>query len=143
MRIRRTLIVLLFNCLSYTSLAQEEISIEASENADLIKVLNSAQLIAENKTPYLALRIYEIDNGTASAGYPSSEVTHDLLIAVSSFDEEPQQNLFRAGPFINPKVTSWKDDKEYEKIFAVEYGPYDNRQSVRLGVDLQVLWIIE
>ena len=58
-----------------------------SINDRLIKVLNNSELIGENRENYLSIRIYTIDNGTGSAGFESCEVSHNLLIAVSEFDE--------------------------------------------------------
>ena len=73
----------------------------------------------------------------------NSEVSHNLLIAVSAFDEDPEQNLFEIGPFYNPKFISWHVDQEYAKAFVIEHGPHNQRQSVRLGVDLQSLRLID
>jgi len=129
--------------LAYSTFAQKELVINTSDNVELIRALNSAQLIAKNVEPYLSVRIYELDNGTASAGFASSEVSYHLLVAISAFDEEPEQNLFQIGPFLNPKIISWQVDEEYEKTFVVEYGLHDKRKSIRLGVSLQRLWIVE
>ncbi|NER11769.1 hypothetical protein SAMN06265375_1141 [Muriicola jejuensis] len=139
----RTIFSLSVFLLTYTSFAQDELGIEISENAELIKALNSAHLIGENVEHNLSVRIYKLDNGTASAGFPSSEVSDNLLVAISAFDEEPEQNLFKIGPFLNPKVISWQVDQEYEKTFVVEHGPYDKRKALRLGVNLQSMRIIE
>jgi hypothetical protein len=99
--------------------------------------------MTENMKSYLSVRIYKLDNGSSSAGYPSSEVSHNLLVAISSFDEEPEQNLFQIGPFYNPEFISWQVEQEYDKEFVIEYGPYEKRATLRLGVNLQNLWIME
>jgi hypothetical protein len=74
--------------------------------------------------------------------HPSSEVSYNLLVAISAIDEDPEQNLFEIGPFYNPKFISWHVAQENEKEFTIEYGPYDKRQSLRLGVNLQSLRIV-
>lgn len=77
--------------------------------------MNNSELIGENSENYLSVKIYTIDNGTGSAGFESSEVSHNLLIAVSEFDEEPNQSLFEIGSFYNPKFVKWINEKKIRK----------------------------
>ena len=122
------------------SFGQYELKITKSENDILIKTLNNSRLIAENRKNYLSVRIYKIHNGSGSAGFPEGhEVSHNLLITVSGFDENPYQSLFEIGPFYNPKFKKWKDLKEYDKSFEVEYGIYSNRKTLKLKVNINEL----
>ena len=140
MNIKSTLIIILTICSIQISFGQNELKIAKSKNDRLIKVLNNSELIGENRENYLSVRIYKIDNGSGSAGIPEGhEVSHNLLIAVSEFDEEPNQNLFEIGPFYNPKFMKWTDKEEYEKIFEIEYGIYNNRKSVKLKININEL----
>jgi len=143
MKIKSTLIIILTICFIQISFAQNELKIDESENSRLIKVLNSSELIGKNRENYLSVRIYKTDNGSASAGFPSSEVSHNLLIAVSEFDEEPNQNLFEIGPFYNPKFIKWNWTKKYEKEFEVEYGIYKLRKTIKLKVNINELKLEE
>ena len=140
MNIKSTLIIILTICSLQISFGQNELKIEKSKNDRLIKVLNNSELIGENRENYLSVRIYKIDNGSGSAGIPEGhEVSHNLLIAVSEFDEEPNQNLFEIRPFYNPKFMKWTDKKEYEKIFEIEYGIYNKRKTVKLKININEL----
>ena len=140
MNINSTLIIILTICSIQISFGQNELKIAKSKNDRLIKVLNNSELIGENRENYLSVRIYKIDNGSGSAGIPEGhEVSHNLLIAVSEFDEEPNQNLFEIGPFYNPKFMKWTDKEEYEKIFEIEYGIYNNRKTVKLKININEL----
>ena len=139
MKIKSTLILVLIICLTQISFGQNKLKIEKSENSRLTKVLNNSELIGENRENYLSVKIYTIDNGTGSAGFESCEVSHNLLIAISEFDEEPNQNLFEIGPFYNPKFIKWTEIKEYEREFEVEFGIYNNRKTVRLKVNINEL----
>ncbi len=139
MKIKSTLIILFSICLVQLSLGQHNLKIEKSENSRLIKILNNAELIEASRETYLSVRIYKIDQGSGSAGYESSEVSHKLLIAVSEWDEEPNQNLFEIGPFYNPKFIQWTNINEYELEFEVEYGIYDDRKILKLKVDINEL----
>ena len=135
------LTLLLIFCHTQTALSQNEIKIEKSENSRLIKVLNNSKLLGEDKDNYLSVRIYAVGNGSTSAGYASSEVSHNLLIAVSEFDEEPNQNLFEIGTFYNPKFIKWTNKEENEKEFEIEYGPYSKRQTIKLKINIEELKI--
>ena len=140
MNIKSTLIIILTICSIQISFGQNELKIAKSKNDRLIKVLNNSELIGENRENYLSVRIYKIDNGSGSAGIPEGhEVSHNLLIAVSEFDEEPNQNLFEIGPFYNPKFMKWTDKEEYEKIFEIEYGIYNKRKTVKLKININEL----
>ena len=137
---KSTLIILFTFCLVQISCGQDKLNIEKSENSRLIKVSNNSELIGEDRENNLSVRVYIIDNGSGSAGIEEGhEVSHNLLIAVSEFDEEPNQNLFEIGPFYNPKFVKWTREKEYEKEFEIEYGIYDNRKSVKLKVNMSEL----
>ena len=139
MKIQSTLFIIITICFIQISIGQNELKIEKSEDFQLIKVLNSSELIGENRENNLSVKIYTIDNGTGSAGFENSEVSHNLLIAVSEFDEEPNQSLFEIGTFYNPKFVKWTDKKEYEKEIEVEYGVYNNRKIVKLKININEL----
>ena len=140
MNIKSTFTLILTICLIQISFSQNELNIKKSKNFRLIKVLNNSELIGENRENYLSVRIYKIDNGSGSAGFPEGhEVSHNLLIAVSEFDEAPNHNLFEIGPFYNPKFVKWTDEKEYEKEFEIEYGIYSNQKTIKLKININEL----
>ncbi len=121
---------------------QSELIISKLDDLKLIKILNSTRLIGENNDNSLSVRIYQIDNGSGSARIPEGhEVSYNLLIAVSEFDEYPNQNLFEIGPFLSPKFIQWSDNMEYQKEFQIDYGPYNKKRSVILTVNINELII--
>ena len=140
MNIKSTFFLIFTICFIQITCGQDKLIIKKSENSRLIKVLNNSELIGENAEDYLSVRIYKIDNGSGSAGFPEGhEVSHNLLIAVSEFDEEPNQNIFEIGPFYNPNFIKWTDKKEYGKEFEVEYGINNNRKTVKLKININEL----
>ena len=142
MKIKSTLVIIFTICLVQISYGQDKLKIEKSENSRLIKVLNNSELIGGNRENNLCVRIYKIDNGSGSAGIPEGhEVSHNLLIAVSEYDEQPLQNLFEIGPFYNPKFIKWTGLKESHKEFEIEYGAYSNGKSIKLKVNINELKI--
>ena len=115
MKIKLILIVLFSLCLANTTCGQSDFKISQSNNSFLIKTLNSSTLIAENRENLISVRIYTLDNDSASAGFESCEVSYNLMIAISEFDENPNQNVFEIGPFINPKFVNWTKSQDHEK----------------------------
>ena len=121
------------------SFGQDQVNITSLSDKRLIHALNSSELLAENRDYYLAVRIYAIDNGTASAGFSSSEVSHSLLIAISEFDEQPKQSLFEVGPFLNPKFLAWGHQDEQTKEFSIEHGLAKNRQVIYFKASIDAI----
>jgi hypothetical protein len=133
------LIVVFTVCFIQISFGQNELEIYKSDNSELIEILNDSELIETNRENYLSIRIYTIDNEAGSAGFSNSEISSNLLIAVSEFDEEPNQSLFEIGPFLNPNFVKWLLNKEYEKEFEIEYGTHNNRKTVKLRININEL----
>ena len=141
MRIILTLTMILTMCFTQISFGQDELKIEKIDNSQLIKILNNSQLIEASKDNFLSVKLFIIDNGTGSAGFPNSEVSYNLLIAVSEIDEKPDQNLFEIGPFYNPKIVEWTSEDEKEIEIEIEYGIYKNRKTVKLKININELEI--
>lgn len=142
MKIKSTLILIFSICFVNLSCGQKKVKIIKSDKNQLIKVLNNSELIEENRDNNLSVRIYKIDNGSGSAEISEGhKVSHNLLIAVSEYDEQPLQNLFEIGPFYNPKFIKWTVIKESEKEYEIEYGAHNHRESIKLIVNINELKI--
>ena len=128
---------------SFSNYAQSKFIIAQSTNTELIKLLNTAELLSENRQSYLSVRIYKEPNAPGSAGKEGGEVSHNLYIAVSAFDENPEQNVFKIGDFYNPTFVKWSEIKKYQRTFVIEYGDLDNRNKLSLTVDLKELKIAD
>ena len=118
--------------------AQNSLEISNPNTTRLTKILNNAVEISNDREGWISVRIYKIDNGSGSAGNATCEVSHNLLIAVSEYDEQPNQNLFEIGPFYNPEITKITA-QERIKLFTVEYGDFDSRQTVQMKVSIDEL----
>lgn len=96
---------------------ESEIIINKNEDKQLINILNNSELLSKNETDNLSIRIFIIGNNPGSAGFESGEITHNLLIAVSEFDEYPKQNLYEIGPFYNPIQVNWRKN-HFELLYG-------------------------
>jgi hypothetical protein len=143
MKLKLTFPLLFILLFSLSTIGQNKIEIVKLDDVRLTKVLNNSKLIAENRQDYLSVRIYKMDNGSGSAGFENSEVSHNLLIAVSEFDENPEQSLFEIGPFINPKFVDWTDIKKQERDFTFEHGTLEKRKLIKLRVNISDLKLLK
>lgn len=140
MKIEKILLIILTIGSINLSFGQVEIKITQSQNKRLIEVLNDCVQLAETQTNNLNIRIYQTDNKPGSAGFDNGEITYNLLIAVSEFDEYPNQSLFEIGPFLNPTFLEWSVEA---KSCIIEYGVLDKRETVEIEIKLSELKIIE
>ncbi len=135
MKILIQLITISIALISYTACSPPTSSGRQLDCPKLTKILNNSILIADTTANYLSLRIYTIDNGTASAGYPSSEVSHNLLLAISGFDEAPDQNLFEIGPFYDPRFVEWNIMEDAQR-FSIDFLEFGSRQEREYAIEL-------
>ena len=89
-----------FFATSHINAQENQIVIDEFENDKLVKALNSVEKLSVNREKYLSVKIYRLDNGSGRGNSPSCEVSHNLLIATSAFDEAPEQHLLEIGEFI-------------------------------------------
>ena len=142
MKTRLTFIVVISILTLNISCGQEKLEINKINDSSLIKILNNSELLSETETELFKARIYQLDNGTGSAGFETSEVSHNLLIAISEFDEEPKQSLFESGPFLNPRFMRWNIQKD-KLSFIIEHGIFDDRKQLNLRIDINDVTIDE
>lgn len=140
--LQRTILINLGCLLLSTTLsAQDDLEINRVKSARLVEIFNNVEFFQRGRTKDYIIRLYKLHNGLGSAGFRNGEVSYNLFVAISEFDETPDQNLFEIGPLYNPVFKQWKDS-EKEGIFTIEYGPEDDRLTVALSVDIYTLRIL-
>lgn len=90
----KSIIVIIAFFFNVTCFAQKTVQIERISENDIVKIFNQVELLKEFKTENLAIRVFQLGNEPGSAGFNSGEITHNVYIAVSEFDEFPNQSLF-------------------------------------------------
>jgi hypothetical protein len=114
----------------------QEVKVAMVEDQDLIHLLNNIKELSSTRTKNLSITIFSVANPSGSAGNGSDEIDYDLLIAVSEYDELPEQSLFRLSNFYNPAIKKW-NTKTGDPEVTIEYGPYDDRKEILLRISLQ------
>ena len=135
MKIKSILILGFIICLAHISHGQDKIKIIQLNDQRLVKILNNIELESKVFDEYLTVRFYRLDNGTGSAGFPNSEVTHNYLIAVSEFDENPKQKLFEIGPFYNSRIHLVSTANDVME-FGIEFGAIENLNLAKFKISI-------
>ena len=138
MKIKFILIFGVLICLAHISHGQDKIKITQLNDQQLVKILNNVESETKFFDEFLMIRFYRLDNGTGSAGFPNSEVTHNYFIAVSEMDENPKQNLFEVGPFYNSTIHFHSTNNDV-KEFEIEFGAIDNLKVAKFKISISEL----
>ncbi len=86
--------ILLFTILSL-SLNAQQLLVQKVKVADITYILNNIRSTHKAQTSQFIVNLFEVSNKSGSARQnESDEVTDHLYIAISEFDEKPQQLLF-------------------------------------------------
>ena len=118
----------------------QKINIESISNVDMIKFANESHIIAEKRNDYFAtIRIITLGNLLGSAGYPNGEITENIFVAVSEYDEIPVQHLFCISEYYNPKFVRWENEKEKTIDFIISYGPADQPKIQRFEISIDTV----
>lgn len=114
----------------------QEFKVAMVEDQDLIHLLNNIKELSNARTKNLLVTIFSVANSSGGAGNGSDEIDYDLLIAVSEYDELPEQSLFRISSFYNPAIKKWNTKTGNPEV-TIEYGPYDDIKEIVLRISLQ------
>lgn len=125
--------------IKYREINENDISIERIENFEIQELLNGIEILKEFKTAELSVRIMALGNLSGSARFANDEITHDLFIAVSEFDELPKQNLFRISELYNPKFESIEPLEDTKLMIEISFGKLGEREKVKYELTIDEL----
>lgn len=118
---------------SYTSYCQSINSTEIIQN-DCVKLIRNIGSYDTFAGKQLVLGIFKVSNGYGSANFPETdEVSFNMLISVTHYNETPDYKVFTVGPFINPKVIR-KADAGTSVTFLIEDGVVNKRKTTKVIV---------
>ena len=122
--------VLLFS----PTLSAQQLPVQKVNNTSLSYVLNNIRSTHTAETAEISVTVYAVSNKSGSAKIPEThEVTDNIYIAVSEFDEHPKQalfvikNLYAPTGFVLTKQPdqsvklsfSYIEDKQRKKVEAI------------------------
>lgn len=95
--------------------------LEQFDEFDFVRLLNGLSFLNSYTTSELSIRVLSSPNLPGSAGFANGEVTTNIWIAVSEFDELPEQTLFRVNNLYGPKITSFDDSDPKHPVLTLEH----------------------
>jgi hypothetical protein len=98
--------------------------IEQVKENEIINIFNQVELLKEFKTENLSIRVFQLGNEPGSADLNSGEITHNIYIAVSEFDEFPNQSLFCMKNLYATEIE--KTDSSNDNFALLEISYIDN-----------------
>lgn len=126
-------IVLLLLCFTFNSYSQ---SIKSKEilQQDCVELIGSIESHDVFAGKELVLGIFKVSNGYGSAKFPETdEISFNIMISVTHYDETPLYKLSTVGPFINPKVVKNVDSGTSVTLF-IEDGIVNKRKTTKVKV---------
>ena len=97
----RTCLLLLCALLGYAQTAKSE-DLNVAKDSFLVHLLNNFEFVAERNELPLRVRVFRLRDLGECDGWPNRCPRETLFIAVSTFDESPDQRLY-----ILPKTLGW------------------------------------
>lgn len=126
-------VALLMLCFTFKAYSQSIKSTEIIQN-DCVKLIGSIESYDTFAGKQLVLGVFKVSNGYGSANVSGTdEVSFNLLISVTHYDEAPDYKVFTVGPFINPKVIKKADTGPSITLF-IEDGAMDRRKTSKVIV---------
>ena len=117
---------------SIIAFGQQNIKVKEVKNQTIMKFVNSVDSFFRKKPNRFGIMFFVVSNGSGSAQLPEShESSENILISVAEYDEQPQNRVFNAGPFLYLKFVNEIDSGEYFTL-TIEHGVANSRKRNRL-----------
>lgn len=106
--------------------------IEQVEEYDIVRLLNELTFINSYRTDELSIKIMSSPNLPGSAGFNSGEVTTNIWIAVSEYDELPEQKLYRVNNLYAPEPMSFDGENPKQVKLTIQHIVGETKEKIRL-----------
>jgi hypothetical protein len=111
-------VLLFYSCTTYCQSIKSTTIIQR----DIVNLIGNIESYDVFTGKQLVMNIIKVSNGYGSAHIPETdEVSHNIVISVSHYDDTPDYKVFTVGPFIFPKVIK-KIDSGRSVIIIIEAG---------------------
>ncbi len=85
-------------------MAQSHITFKEVTDEEQVRLLNNIEILAQKNFDSFSVRVMGLDLASGSAGKSNCEVLTTIYIALSRYDEAPEQKLFRIDSLFLPHV---------------------------------------
>ena len=111
--------------------------IEQFDDFDFVRLLNELSFLKSYKTNELSIQVMSSPNLPGSAGFSNGEVTTNIWIAVSEFDELPEQALFRVNSLYAPELVNFDGTDPSALKLTLQHIVDGARKEITLKVSIE------
>ncbi len=132
--------ILLFSAFIFSQTVKAQ-TIEKTQNQQVFAILTQIDSYRYIELDKYFIKSFKISNepGSADSGN-TGEVSYSLIIVVAEYDEYPEFNFFKIGPFISPNINFQKNSNN-SLLIEIESGILLNRvkTSYEVSSDLTII----
>lgn len=111
-------------------LNQTNPELEKVEDKNRVHVFNSIEKMEKYHGRNFTITVFTIANPPGSAGFEGTgEISNNLLIATSEFDEFPRQNLFELKDILSPKIIDHNINEDNIELVVEHYSSGEKEKS--------------
>jgi hypothetical protein len=114
--------------------------IEEVIDIDSISIFNNIQILDEFKTGELRIRFLTLSNMPGSAGFDNGEVTKNLFISISEFDEFPEQKLYVIKNLYSLKIEKIETANKFPLV-TISFIANSKRETINVEISLEKISI--
>lgn len=123
------LAIILLTIISSNCFAQTKINVLKINDTKIKSILCSIDTVIFRSDNFISITIYKVANDSGSAHLQESdEISHKLIIAISSIDDSPEKKLFQINSFIYPKFLKLLHGENGKYQLFVEDGLINKRR---------------
>lgn len=110
--------------------------LEQFDDFDFVRLLNDLSFLDSYQTNELSIKVMSSPNLPGSAGFANGEVTTNIWIAVSEFDELPEQTLFRVNNLYAPELVNFDGTDQSSLKLTLQHIVDGTRKEINLRVSI-------
>jgi hypothetical protein len=133
-------IILAFILIFLSPQQKKMVSYSKIESPELVRLLNNIKILTEFRCADMHFRVLELTNKSGSAGKNNCEVTSNIYITVSEYDEYPEQNAFKLSSLYGPMIEKVDSLNNLPTIY-MSYVPDSVRVTLAIKCSLSKLEI--
>ena len=115
------------------AMAQPKLTYKEITNEEQIRLFNNIEILAQKDFESFRVRVLGLDHESGSAGKSNCEVLTTIYIAISEYDEEPEQKLFKIESLYSPKILKILEEKSMPIIY-LSFRPTERPQYLKIKV---------
>lgn len=138
----KSLLVIFLSIMSITACGQQYLKgVKNVTDKSIIKFLNNIDTSFIKRSDKLLIKFFLVSNGSGSANVPQGdEISHNIIISVAEYDENPLNRVFNIGPFYMPELSNGSNLKDGYSIL-IEHGASDERKRSKLFIYLNKVYV--